>query len=141
MPAPGIRGHQGRIKLFRNGQEAGIINVTAAEVSQDSSFSRAFYVGSPIGVGDQTVEGWSGSMDLEVTDSSVDDLIDALIAGNLAGIGVDEMTCVLDEYYPDGQIAAYVYYGGQFKMSKRVGGLTEKQTKKLDFQFSGRTRL
>lgn len=141
MGTPSIRGHQGRIKLFRNGQPAGIINVTRFEVNQDSSFSRSFYVGQQLPEGDQTVEGWSGSLDTEVKDDSIDALIDALVSSNLAGIGVDDVTMVLDELYPNGQLASYVYVDMQFKMGKSNPGQNEKITKRLEFQASFRTRL
>ncbi len=138
---PSIRGHQGKIKLFKSGQPTGIINIVSADINQDSSFSRSFYVGNQLPEGDQTVEGWSGSMDLEVKDSSVDDMIDAIIGSNLAGVGADEMTVLMQENYSDGQSSSYVYYDCQMKMSKRIGGLNEKQTKRIDFQSSGRIKL
>jgi len=141
MPVPSIRGHQGRIKVFKNGQEAGIINLTRFEVAQDSSFIKSFYVGQPIPEGDQSIEGWSGSIDSEVKDDAVDALIDALINSNLAGIGVDEVTMILDEFYGNGQIASYVYSDMQFKMSKSNPGQNEKITKRLDFQAMIRTRI
>lgn len=136
-----IRGHQGVVKLFTSGQLEDIVNILSAEVNQDSTFSRAFYVGKTIGEGDQTVEGWSGTMDLEVKGPEVDDFIDALIANNLAGVGVDEITVIMEERYSDGTIRAYVYYDMQFKMSKRQPGMTEKVTKRLEFQSSGRLKL
>lgn len=141
MPVPSIRGHQGRIKLFRNGQESGILNITRFEVGQESSFLKSFYVGNPIHEGDQTVEGWSGSIDLEVKDDAADVMIDALINANLAGIGVDEITMILDEFYGDGQIASYVYSDMQFRISKTNPGQNEKITKRLDFQAAIRTRI
>lgn len=141
MAIPSIRGHQGRIKLFTNGQPAGIINITNFEVNQDSSFLRSNYVGQAVPEGDQDQQGWSGSIDAEVKDDAIDVFIDALVQANLAGIGVDEVTMVLDEFYPNGQIASYVYVDMQFKMSKRNPGQTEKITKRLDFQASLRTRL
>lgn len=138
---PSIRGHQGKIKLFKSGQPTGVINITSADISQDSTFSRSMYVGNQLPEGDQTIEGWSGSLDLEVKDSKVDDMIDAIIGNNLAGVGADEMTLLVEELYPDGQSSAYVYFDCQFKMSKRVAGLNEKQTKRIDFQASGRIKL
>lgn len=141
MPVPSMRGHQGRIKLFSNGQEAGVVNITSSEVNQDSTFSRSMYVGNNVPEGDQAIEGWSGSIDVEVKDDAEENLIDSLIQGNLAGIGVDEVTLVIDEYYPDGQIASYVYFDMQLRLSKRMAGLNEKMTKRLDFQAAGRIRL
>lgn len=136
-----IRGHQGKIKLFKAGELADIVDIVSAEVNQESTFSRSFYVGKAIGEGDQTIEGWAGSMDLEVKGPEVDDFIDAIIANNLAGVGVEEITVIMEEHYPDGQIRAYVYYDMQFKMSKRQPNLTEKVTKRLEFQASGRIPL
>ena len=136
-----IRGHMGRIKLFAGGQLTDIVDITKADVAQDSTFSRTFYLGRSQGEGDQSMQGWSGSMDLEVKDASVDDFIDAIVNNNLAGIGVEEITVIMEELYSDGTLRAYVYFDCQFKMSKSNGGLGDKMTKKLDWQASGRIPL
>jgi hypothetical protein len=136
-----IRGHSGRIKLFKAGELQNIVDITKADVNQDSSFMRSFYVGRTQGEGDQSIEGWSGTMDLEVKDASVDDFIDAIVNNNLAGVGVEEITVIMEELYDDGTVSAYVYYDCQFKMSKSQGGLTEKMTKRLEWQASARIPL
>ena len=141
MANPSIRGHKGQFKLFENGVLTNIVDITSVNVSMDSSFSRTNYVGRPLPEGDQSIEGWSGSCDLEVKDSSVDSFIDALVTNNLNGIGVSDYTFVTTEEYGDGTRASYVYFDCQFKMSRQNGGLTEKITKTLDFQASGRVRL
>lgn len=140
MP-PSIRGHQGALKLFKAGVPVGIIEITKAEINQDSNFMRSHYVGQKLPEGDQTIDGWSGNMDLEVKGPEVDDLIDAIVTNNLAGVGVEELTAVMEEHYADGTIRAYVYFDGQMKMSKTQPNQTEKVTKRLDFQFSGRLPL
>lgn len=136
-----IRGHQGQFKIFVDGAPSDIVNLTSVEVSQDSSFQRSFYVGQPIPEGDQTIEGWSGSVEAEVKDASIDKFIDALITNNLNGIGVSDYTFVTTENYPDGSSQSYVYFDVQFKMSRRQSGSNEKVTKRLDFQASGRLPL
>lgn len=141
MGLPSIRGHQNQVKFFSNGQNAGIVNITSMDLNQDSTFSRSMYVGNNTPEGDQAIEGFSGSLDAEVKDDAADLLIDSLIQGNLAGIGVDEVTMIHTELYPDGQLASYVYFDIQMRLSKRIGGLSEKTTKRLDWQASGRVRL
>lgn len=141
MANPSIRGHKGQIKIFENGNPTNIVDITSVDVAQDSTFQRTFYVGRPLPEGDQTIEGWSGSCELEVKDASVDEFIDALITNNLNGIGVSDYSFVTTEEFGDGTRASYVYYDVQWKMSKRQAGLTEKITKRLDFQASGRQRL
>jgi hypothetical protein len=136
-----IRGHQGQFKIFQDGSLANIIDITKVSIAQDSSFMRTFYVGRPVPEGDQAVEGWSGSVDLEVKDAAVDEFIDALVTNNLNGIGVSDYTFVTTENYADGTSKSYVYFDVQWKMSKEQGGLNEKMTKKLDFQASGRQAL
>lgn len=138
MATPSIRGHQAEIQLFRNGQEVGLVNITKFDVTQDSSFSRAFYVGKKVGEGDQTVDGWSGSIDCEVKDAQIDDIIDALINSNLAGVGIDDFAVVDTEFYSNGSSRTYVYTDVQLKMNKAVGGQQEKMTKRLEFQASDR---
>jgi hypothetical protein len=136
-----IRGHNGQFKIFENGELKKIANITKVSISQDSSFSRAMYVGQAIPEGDQSIEGWSGSLDMETKDSEVDNFIDALVNNNLQGIGVSDYTFITTENYPDGRTKSYVYFDCQFKMSRENGGLNEKITKKLDFQASGRIPL
>jgi len=136
-----IRGHQAHFKLFENGAERTITTITRASVNQDSSFSRAFYVGNAIGEGDQSIEGWSGQIEMEVKDAGIEDFIDALVTNNLNGIGVSDYTFITTEYYPDGTYSSYVYFDCQFKMSKDQAGMNDKVTKRLDFQASGRVRV
>lgn len=136
-----IRGHLGQFKVFQDGALANIVNITKVDITQKSNFSQSMYVGNAIPEGDQTIEGWEGSLDLEVKDDEVDLFIDALITNNLNGIGVSDYTFISTENYADGRSASYVYYDCQFKMSKSQEGLQSKMTKKLDFQCSGRTRL
>lgn len=136
-----IRGHQAVLKFYRDGGALELLNLTKVNIQQDSSFSRSFYLGQAQPEGDQSIEGWSGTVDAEVKDSSMDDLIDALIEQNLAGIGVQDHTMVHTENYADGSSKSWVYYDMQFKMSKDQGGLNEKMTKRLDFQASGRRPL
>jgi len=133
-----IRGHKGQIKIFQDGSESGIVDLTRVDINQDSTFSRSMYVGRSVPEGDQTVEGWSGTMEAEVKDASIDSFIDALVNANLNGIGVSDYTVISTEEYPDGTQRSYVYFDCQFKMSKSQGGLNEKMTKRLDFQCSGR---
>lgn len=136
-----IRGHQGSFKLFQDGAISNVIDITKVSIQQEASFSRTYYVGRPVGESDVAVQGWSGSIDLEVKDASVDDLIDALVANNLAGIGVSAYTFVSTENYSDGTTRSYVYTGCVWKMSKEQGGLNDKITKKLDFQCDLRIKL
>ncbi len=136
-----IRGHQGQFKIFVDGALSKVIHFTKVNVALDSDFKRTYYVGQAVGKGDQAITGWSGSADLEVEDASVDDFIDALINNNLNGIGVSDYTCIFTENYADGSSRSYAYYDMQWKMSKDIGGLGDKMTKKLDFQASGRIKL
>jgi len=140
MPAS-IRGHQGQFKIFENGALVNIVHITSVDLNQDSNFQRSFYVGAAQPEGDQTIEGWSGSVELEVKDSDVDEFIDGLTNNNLNGIGVSDYTFITTENYGDGQSRSYVYYDCQFKMSRRQSGLNEKVTKRLEFQASGRQAL
>ena len=141
MANPSIRGHKGQFKIFENGQLTNIVDITSVDISQDSTFSRTMYVGRAIPEGDQAIEGWSGSLDLEVKDASVDEFIDALVTNNLNGIGVSDYTFLTTEEYGDGTTANYVYSDVQFKMSKKQSGLSEKMTKRLEFQASSRIRI
>lgn len=141
MANPSIRGHQGQISFFENGADRGIANLTSVDINQDSDFMRSNYVGKAEPEGDQSIHGWSGSVDAEVKDASIDKLIDALVTNNLNGIGVSDYTFVHTELYNDGTQQSYVYYDVQMKISKKQEGLQSKMTKKLDFQASGRRAI
>lgn len=136
-----IRGHQGSLKIFQDGALQNIVNLTSVDVNQDSSFSRSFYVGQQVPEGDQSIEGWSGSVEAEVKDAVIDEFIDALVTNNLNGIGVSDYTFISTENYANGTTKSYVYFDVQWKMSKRQAGLNEKITKRLEFQASGRLAL
>jgi hypothetical protein len=140
MPAS-IRGHQGQFKIFENGALVNIVNLTSVDIKQDSTFSRAYYVGAAQPEGDQSCEGFSGSVEAEVKDEEIDNFIDALINNNLNGIGVSEYTFMSTENYGDGRTASWVYFDVQWKMSRKQGGLNEKVTKTLEFQASGRLKV
>lgn len=140
--AASIRGHQGQFKVFQDGALVPkIYNITNVDINQDSTFMRSNYVGQPEPEGDQAIEGWSGSLDMEVKDAGADEFIDALVTSNLAGIGVSDYAFVTTENYADGTSKSYVYYDVQFKTSRKNGGLQEKITKRLEFQASGRKPL
>lgn len=136
-----IKGHSGQFRIFQDGALSNIVDITSVELNQDSEFMRTHYVGNPIPEGDQSVNGWSGSLELEVKDSSVDDFIDALVTNNLNGIGVSDYTFIETESYADGTVKSWVHFDCQFKMSKRNPGGNQKMTKRLDFQSSGRQAL
>jgi hypothetical protein len=136
-----IRGHQGKLSFFQDGADASIVNLTSVEINQDSTFMRSNYVGQAEPEGDQAVEGWSGSVEAEVKDATIDKFIDALVTNNLNGIGVSDYTFVSTENYADGTTQSYVYYDVQFKTSRKQEGLQAKITKRLEFQASGRKAL
>jgi hypothetical protein len=141
MANPSLRGHQGTFKVYQDGAEKVFEGITNVQVNMDSSMTRSFYVGSPIGEGDQSIEGWSGSFDKEVKDDEDEKFIDALITNNLNGIGVSDYTFITTENYANGTSASYVYFDCQFSISKTQAGLNEKIKKTINFQASGRQRI
>ncbi len=141
MANPSIRGHQGQFKIFKDSGLTGIVDLTSVEVNQDSTFMRTNYIGRPRPEGDQAIEGWSGSVDAEVKDALIDEFIDGLITDNLNGIGVSDYSFLTTENYGDGSRKSYVYFDVQWKMSRRQAGLSDKLTKRLEFQAGGRQPL
>lgn len=139
--AASIRGHMATFKLYENGTEVVLDGITNVSVNQDSSMTRSFYVGAPVGEGDQSIEGWSGSFDMEVKDDRIEKFLDALITNNLNGIGVADYTFIVSEQYPNGTRSDYVYFDCQFTLGKTQAGLNEKITKSISFQASGRIRI
>jgi hypothetical protein len=138
MANPSIRGHQGTLKIFRDGGEIDIFTIRSADITEDSDFTRSFFVGQRRGEGDQTINGYSGSVEMEVKGPEIDEFMDALQADNLNGIGVKDYSLVLSEFYGDGRAKSYVYFDCQFRMDKRISGLNEKVIKTYAFQASGR---
>jgi len=136
-----IRGHQGLFKVYENGGEHVIDTITNLSLNQDSNFSRSQYIGNSIPEGDQSIEGWSGSFDMEVKNDVMERFIDNLVTNNLNGIGVSDYTFITTEKYPNGTSASYVYFDCQFSMSRSQSGLSDKITKSVSFQASGRVRL
>lgn len=137
----GIRGHQGEFRILKNGQIVNIVHITRVSDKMDSTMMRSKYVGNPIPAGDQAIEGWSGSMVVETVDDEVEQIIDAIVTSNLAGIGADDFAFVRTENYPDGSSSSYLYSDVQIGYSRENGGLDEKITKTLDWQASVRQRI
>ena len=138
MANPSIRGHQARFEMYENGSRIGTATATRVSVNQDSNFIRSKFVGNPIPEGDQSQEGWSGTLEMEVKDAVIERFMDALITNNLNGIGVSNYFFVVTELYGDGTRSDYVYSDVQWKLSKDQGSLSDKVTKRLDFQASVR---
>lgn len=136
-----IRGHQAEFKIFENGGQVRIATILSLSINQDSSMSRSFYVGAPVGEGDQTIDGFSGSFEMEIKDNVIGEFIDALITNNLNGIGVSDYSFIETEKYPDGTQADYVHYDCQFSMAKSASGQQEKVKKTITFQSAGRIKL
>lgn len=138
---PTIRGHQAVIKFFKNGDDVEIVDITKFEVTQDASFSRSKYIGNPIPEGDVAYMGFTGTADLEVRDSGMEELIDAMVQDNLGGVGVADYSLTVQEFYPDGSNKSWAYFDVQWKMGASYGSLEEKVTKRLEWQAGGRIPL
>jgi hypothetical protein len=141
MANASIRGHQGKFEVYENGKLVKLLAMKSVDVNQESTFIKSMYVGNPVPEGDQAIEGWSGSIEMEVKDAAADEFIDALVTNNLNGIGVSDYSFLDTEFYSDGTQKTYVYSDCQFKLSKKKEGLQAKQTKKLDFQAMVRQPL
>lgn len=141
MSTPTIRGHQSMFKFFQDGSQVSIDTITDVSIDMDSTFMRSKFVGKPIAEGDQSIEGWSGSFNMEVRDSKIEDFIDALVTANLNGIGVTECMFIDTENYADGSSVSYVYYDAQFSIGKQTKGFDAKVTKAIKFQASGREKI
>lgn len=138
MANPSIRGHQGALRIIRDGGDVNIATIISADVNQDSTFQRTFYVGQKVPEGDQSLDGWSGTIEMEVKGPEIDEFMDALQADNLAGIGVKDYALVLTEDYSDGQSKTYVYPDAQFRLTKRIAGSNEKVIKSYEVQMATR---
>jgi hypothetical protein len=138
---PSLRGHQGRFAAYQDGAPVSTPAVKTVDVNQDSGFITSNYVGDPVVENDQSIDGWSGSAELEVKGATEEDFIDALITNNLNGIGISDYTFVITELYADGTTRAYAYTDVVWKLSRRQAGQQEKITKKLDFKAAGRQKI
>ena len=141
MANPTIRGHQATFKFYQDGEEVVIDSIVRVSIAQESSMTRQFFVGRAVPEGDQSFDGWSGSIDMQVRNAVEETFIDGLVTANLAGVGVSDYSFVTTERYSDGTSRSYVYFDCQFKMSKDQGGLQEKVTKRIDFQAAARVAL
>lgn len=136
-----IRGHQAQFRAYKDGGDLQIINIKSVDVNQVSTFIKSMYVGAKHPVGDQSFEGFEGSLELEVEDATVDEFIDALVTDNLNGIGVGDYSFSITDNYDDGSSKSYVYMDCQWKLGKKIGGLNEKVTQRLEFQAMRREAL
>lgn len=137
-----IRGNSTLLKFYKNNGEVQIANVTQFSFQQNASMTQSMYVGKSLPEGDVAYTGWAGSLQCEVKDSSMDDFMDQVIAQNLSGVGIEEITILYTEFYTNGTQKSYVFSDVQLKAgSTNVGNMTAKVTKSLEFQASLRTPL
>ncbi len=142
MGQPTIRGHQAKFRLFQDGGEIGpVIHLKSVDVNQESSFIKSYYVGAKTPVGDQSMDGWSGSAELEVGNKDMDDFIDALITDNLNGIGLSDYAFTVTDFFSDGTSQSYVYTDVQWKLGRAIRGSNEKVTQRLEFQAMSRQKV
>ena len=141
MSAKTIQGRDTQIRLFRNGGLVNLIELTQFDAKQDADFKRSEYLGNTGTTGDVVHKGWSGSFECETKDSTIDDLIDALIEENLGRLNIDDMTIQDTENYRDGTKSAWVYYGVQLKYSKTASSRDEKVKKKIEWQADSRKKI
>lgn len=141
MSTPTIRGHQTALKVIKDGKQVTIDTITDFSVDMDSTFMRSKFVGRAIPEGDQAIEGWSGSMNMEVRNSEVEEIIDALVTANLNGIGITEFILLDTENYADGSSVTYAYMDVQLGYGKQAKGFDAKVTKSVKFQSSFRQKI
>ena len=137
---PTIRGHQAFFKLFRNGQQVIIDALTNVSINQEKTIEAYNYVGKAVPETDVMYMGWSGSFEIQVRDSTIEDFIDALITENLNGIGVSDCAFLCTENYPNGTTVTYVYTDCKFGIARQQGGSDSKITKTLDWRAGGRVK-
>ena len=136
-----IRGHQAIFKFYQDGQEVVIDSITKVDVNQDAQHSKHVYVGNPIPERDTQYLGWNGSFEMEVRNDVIEKFMDALIAGNLNGIGVSDYTFIIRELYPDGTQSSYAYTDVVFSMARTQGGMDTKVMKTINFEAGTRIPL
>lgn len=142
MAQPTIRGHQAKFRLFQDGGEVGpVVHCKSVDVNQESTFIKSYYVGAKTPVGDQSMDGFSGSCELEVGNKDVDDFIDALITDNLNGIGLSDYAFTVTDNFSDGTSQSYVYTDVQWKLGRSIRGMNEKVTQRLEFQAMSRQKV
>ena len=88
MGSPSARGHQAQFKLFKNGGDLKVVNVKSVDIQQEVTFIKSHYVGNKYPNGDQSIDGYSGTVELEVGSADIDEFIDGLVNDNLNGVGV-----------------------------------------------------
>jgi len=140
MGTPSIKSHQYTLELFVDGEKRLIDTITNVSINQDSDFSRSQFVGNPIPEGDQTFNGWSGSLDMEVKNAIVSRMMEAITTQNYNGVGISDVSLLETENYSDGTNATFLHIDTQLKVSKSAQG-NQKMTKRLDFQSSFRREI
>ncbi len=135
---PPILGHQGTLRIYLNGQLTSILTITEFSVDLQSSMQQEYYVGNAIPEGWQSLPHFTGTIDMNVKDSTADTLMDAIVGAVQNGVGFPQVVLNLTENYADGTSSTYAYNDVQFKLSRRQRGGQEKVTKKFDFQAMSR---
>ena len=87
-------------------------------------------------------KGWEGTLELDLTDDSVDSFIAGVETGYYAGQGIQASSITETRTYADGTPAQYLYSGVMFMLVE--GGSfkgDDKVTQRLQWKASKRTKL
>ena len=141
MPTPTIRGDKVDVRLFENGELKVIGPLTRISINQESNPTRHFYVGNVIPEGDQSISGYSGSLDYEARNRQFNDFFDRMEKAIQTGVAVPSYTMVVTERYNDGTHSIYAYADMQFTFSVDAAGLQEKVMKRVNWQASSRSKI
>ncbi len=85
--------------------------------------------------------GWEGTIDLDMTDDTVDAFIDSMESGYYQGQGITSSTITDSRTYSNGTVAQYLFTGVMFTLSE--GGTfkgDDKVTQRLAWKASKRAR-
>ena len=137
-----IRGDKGHVRIIKNGEQVAWFEVTGLNSQEDTQLTESHYCGSKKPETDALMMGWSGTINGEVKNDAVEQLILEIRQARRSGVGLPQVNILYHEEYPDGALDgsngktflftdAELVYGG-----RNAAGAPDKITKSLNFKAS-----
>ena len=140
--AASIRGDKNHVRILKNGEQVAWFEITNVDSSEDSQNIESYFCGQREPETDTLMMGYSGTIQGEVKNDAVDQLIQEIRDARKSGVALPSVQLLIHEEYGDEAgtpATTFLYTDVQLTYgSHRFAGMQEKVQKTLNFKASDR---
>ena len=139
-----IRGDQGNLVVLENGSRVGVFEYTGFTYNEKQSLHESFYIGRKEPELDKSIMGYAGSLNVEIKNSTIEDLIERQNEAIKAKSGIPFIALVVTFEYGDNgaPTSSYLFSGCILNLdSVNVGNLGEKISLSISFSATNKEKV